>query len=209
MHYRRVPDDRLFELPYSPDWGYGHRSEIEQARGRGLDPLQHFVNVFDGNVMTARLPYEDASADVVLAGEIIEHVVDTEAFLREIHRTLSPRGALVLSTPNIFWAKNRARLLVGRYPDALEYRSRYGPDFGHVRIFGPEQLRKLLGETGFEDVAVIGNRIGPISTLASTPEPVARALDRLADRFPSTSETLIAFGRRPVQKPDTGLQSVA
>jgi SAM-dependent methyltransferase len=171
-------------------------AEIERARSRGLEPLQVFVNVFDGNVMTARLPYEDAAADVVLAGEILEHVVDTESFLREIHRTLAPAGALVLSTPNIFWPKNRVRLLAGRYPDALEYRSRYGADFGHVRIFGPDQLRELLAETGFADVAVIGNRIGPISTLASAPAPVARALDRLADRYPSGSETLIAFARK-------------
>jgi SAM-dependent methyltransferase len=253
VHYRRVPSDRLFELPYSADWGYGrkfffdvehrytkmHRllcerygdlsgkriidlglsrglllerfrrypgaelggieidpKETEHARARGLEPLQHFVNVFDGNVMTARLPYQDGSADVVLAGEILEHVVDTEGFLREIHRTLAAGGALVLSTPNIFWAKNRARLLAGRYPDALEYRSRYGADFGHVRIFGPDQLRALLDETGFTDIEVIGNRIGPISTVVSTPGPVARALDRLADRYPSGSETLIAFARK-------------
>jgi SAM-dependent methyltransferase len=171
-------------------------AEIERARVRGLEPLQHFVNVFDGNVMSARLPYEDGSAEVILAGEIIEHVVDTESFLREIHRTLAPGGALVLSTPNIFWPKNRARLLMGRYPDVLEYRSRYGTDFGHVRIFGPAQLRELLGETGFTDVALIGNRLGPISTLASAPAPVARALDRLADRYPAGSETLIAFARK-------------
>jgi SAM-dependent methyltransferase len=172
-------------------------AEIEHARARGLEPMQYFVNVFDGHVMTARLPYEDASADVVLAGEILEHMVDTEGFLREIHRTLGAGGALVLSTPNILWPKNRVRLLTGRYPDALEYRSRYGTDFGHVRIFGPDQLSELLGETGFVDVAVIGNRIGPISTLASSPALVARALDRLADRYPSGSETLIAFARRP------------
>jgi SAM-dependent methyltransferase len=171
-------------------------AEIERAQGRGLEPLQHFVNVFDGNVMTARLPYDDASADVVLAGEIVEHVVDTESFLREIHRTLAPGGALVLSTPNILWPKNRARLLVGRYPDALEYRSRYGTDFGHVRIFGPEQLREMLDETDFMDIVVIGNRIGPISTLASAPRPLARALDRLAERYPAGSETLIAFARK-------------
>jgi SAM-dependent methyltransferase len=171
-------------------------TEVEHARARGLEPLQHFVNVFDGDVLTARLPYEDGSADVVLAGEILEHMVDTEGFLREIHRTLAPGGALVLSTPNILWAKHRVRLLAGRYPDALEYRSRYGTDFGHVRIFGPEQLRELLGESDFTDVTLLGNRIGPISTVASAPALVARALDRLADRYPSGAETLIAFARK-------------
>lgn len=245
-----MPDKQLFELPYSPEWGYErkffldvehrytkmHRllrarygelsgkrildlglsrglllerfrrydgvelvgieidpAEVEHARRRGLEPLQHFVNVFDDHVMTARLPYEDASAEVVLAGEILEHIVDTETFLREIHRTLTPGGGLVLSTPNILWAKNRVRLLMGRYPDALEYRSRYGTDFGHVRIFGPDQLRELLAETGFGGVAVIGNRIGPISMLTAAPAPVARVLDRLADRYPAAAETLVAF----------------
>ena len=187
--FRRHHGVELGGIEIDPD-------EIEHARARGLEPLQHFVNVFEGNVMTARLPYEDTSADVVLAGEILEHMVDTEGFLREIHRTLASRGALVLSTPNIFWPKNRVRLLAGRYPDALEYRSRFGTDFGHVRIFGPDQLREILGDTGFVDVAVLGNRIGPISTLASSPAPVARALDRLADRYPSGSETLIAFARK-------------
>jgi SAM-dependent methyltransferase len=249
VHYRQVPTDRLFELPYGPEWGYGqkffldaehrytkmHRllrerhadlsgkrivdlglsrglllerfrrypgseligieidpAESERARARGLEPQEHFVNVFEGNEMTAHLPYADTSADVVLAGEILEHVVDTVSFLREIHRTLVPGGALVLSTPNILWLKHRARLLAGGYPDALEYRSRYGPDFGHVRIFGPPQLRELLDETGFVDVVIVGNRIGPVSSLAFAPAPVALALDRLADRFPALSETLIA-----------------
>jgi SAM-dependent methyltransferase len=187
--FRRYPGVELSGIEIDP-------AEIERARARGLEPLQHFVNVFDGNVMTARLPYEDASADVVLAGEILEHVVDTEAFVREINRTLVPGGALVLSTPNIFWAKNRARLLAGRYPDALEYRSRYGTDFGHVRVFGPSQLRELLLDAGYADIAVIGNRIGPISTIASAPAPLAMTLDRLADRYPALSETLVAFARK-------------
>jgi ubiquinone/menaquinone biosynthesis C-methylase UbiE len=146
--------------------------------------------------MVATLPFEDASGDVVLAGEIVEHVVDTESFLQEIHRVLRPGGATILSTPNIFWWKYRVKLMAGRYPDALEYRSRYGDDFGHVRTFAPGQLRGLLTETGFQDVRIVGNRLGPISTLTSAPAPVAVALDRLADRYPSGCDTLIAFARR-------------
>ena len=171
----------------------------ERRRGaeRGVKAVEHFINTFDGSRLTARLPFEDASADVVLAGEIIEHIVDTEAFLREIRRVLRPGGALVLSTPNILWWKHRLALLAGRYPDALDYRTRYGDDFGHVRIFTPSLMRGLLEETGFVDVAVVGKRLGPISSLTRTPAPVARGLDRLADRLPSWSDHLIAYARRP------------
>ena len=163
----------------------------------GVEALEHFINVFDGGRMVARLPFEDASADVVLAGEIIEHIVDTESFLREIARVLRPGGAVLLSTPNILWWKHRLGLLVGRYPEALDYRTRYGDDFGHVRIFTPKLMRGLLEETGFVDVRVVGKRLGPISSLTRSPAPVAGALDRLADRLPSLSDHLIAYARRP------------
>ena len=171
----------------------------ERRRGaeHGIDAVEHFINAFDGNRLTARLPFEDEFADVVLSGEIIEHIVDTEAFLREIRRVLRPGGATVLSTPNILWWKHRLALLAGRYPDALDYRTRYGDDLGHVRIFTPALMRALLEETEFVDVAVVGKRLGPISSLTRTPAPVARGLDRLADRLPSWSDHLIAYGRRP------------
>jgi SAM-dependent methyltransferase len=240
----------LFELPYSPEWGYDERFffdvehrytkmhrllrerfgdpsgkrvvdlgssrglflarfpqserlgiEIdpeERRRGaeHGVEAVEHFINAFDGNRLTARLPFEDGSADVVLAGEIIEHIVDTESFLREIRRVLRPGGATVLSTPNILWWKHRLALLAGRYPEALDYRTRYGDDFGHVRIFTPRLMRELLEETGFVDVEVIGKRLGPISSLTRAPAPVARALDRLADRLPNLADHVLAFGRR-------------
>ena len=244
----------LFEIPYSPDWGYErsffldnehrytkmHRllrervgsldrkrildlgccrglllerfrryegvelgaleldpAEAELAETRGLRPVREQIHRLEDGHLVARLPFADESADVVLAGEILEHIVDTAGFLSEIRRVLSPRGAVVLSTPNILWWKHRLALLAGRYPDALDYRVQYGADLGHVRLFGPEQLRSLLEETGFGDVVVVGKRLGPTASLASTPRFVARFLDATADRLPALSDNLIAFARRP------------
>ena len=187
--FRRYRDVELAGIEIDAD-------EAARARERGLEPAAHFVNAFDGNRMVARLPFEDDSADVVLAGEIIEHIVDTEGFLREIARVLRPGGALVLSTPNILWWKHRLALLAGRYPDALDYRLRYGDDFGHVRIFAPAQLREILRAAGFEDVTIAGKRLGPITTLTALPTRAAAVLDRLADRLPSLSDHLIAYARR-------------
>jgi len=46
----------------------------------------------------ARLPVADASVDVVVAGEIFEHVVDLEAVVGEVARVLRPGGVLVCDT---------------------------------------------------------------------------------------------------------------
>jgi SAM-dependent methyltransferase len=248
-----VPGRELFDIPYSPDWGYErtffldnehrytkmHRlladrlrdlsgkrildlgccrglllerfrrypgvelvgleldpAEAELAEARGLHPVQEQIHRFEDGRLVARLPFEDGSADVVLAGEILEHIVDTEGFLREVVRVLAPGGAAVLTTPNILWWKHRLSLLAGRYPDALDYRIQYGADVGHVRLFGPDQLRSLLEEVGFVDVDVVGKRLGPTASLARLPGAVARALDGAADRLPKLSDNLVAVASK-------------
>lgn len=171
--------------------------EIARAKQRGIRVSRMNLNVLEDGRLTVRLPFPDASFDAVLAGEIIEHVVDTETFLQEVGRILRPGGGVVLSTPNVLWLKHRLSVLRGRYPECLDYRQRYGEDLGHVRAFSEDTLRLLLEETGFVDLRVVGKRLGPLATLVRLPAPAARALDRLADRMASLSDHLIAFARRP------------
>jgi SAM-dependent methyltransferase len=187
--FRRYPGVELRGIEIDP-------AESALARSRDLEPVAHIVNVFEGNRMVASLPFADESADVVLAGEILEHVVDTDSFLTEIRRVLVRGGALVLSTPNILWWKQRLQLLAGRYPDALDYRSRYGDDFGHVRAFTPAVVRQLLYETGYAEIRIVGKRLGSIGSVARS-TAIARALDRAADRLPTLADHVIAFARRP------------
>jgi SAM-dependent methyltransferase len=186
QRFRRYRGVQLTGLEIDP-------AEIQLARRVGIEPIRAFINRFRGNRMIATLPFEDADADVVLAGEIIEHVVDTESLLREVARILRPGGAIVLTTPNVASLKHRLQLAVGRYPDCLDYRLRYGDDFGHVRAFTPAIVEELLEETGFRDVEVVGQRIGPLSALFS---PLGRWLDRAASHA-AASECMIAFARRP------------
>ncbi|BDG07184.1 glycosyltransferase [Anaeromyxobacter paludicola] len=46
------------------------------------------------------VPLPDASFDLVVCFEMIEHVAEQEAVLREVRRLLAPGGAFVVSTPN-------------------------------------------------------------------------------------------------------------
>ena len=79
-----------------------------------------------------RLPFHEGSFDLVLSHEVLEHVQDDRAAVREIIRVLRPGGRLVLFTPNrwypfethgIYW---RGRYRFGNIP-FVNYLPRFPP----------------------------------------------------------------------------------
>jgi SAM-dependent methyltransferase len=95
------------------------------------------------------LPCTGATFDVVVAGELIEHVLDTEKLVSEIFRTLKPGGEIVLSTPNTSFWRNFLQLLLKQNPFWVDWKN--GQE-GHVRYFSPVTLRTLLEDAGFDNV---------------------------------------------------------
>lgn len=93
------------------------------------------------------LPLEDASVDVVWAGEVIEHVADTAAWLSEVRRVLRSGGRLLLSTPFHGRVKTAALALA-------RHERHFDPRGPHLRFYTRRALRELLGDFGFEDVAL-------------------------------------------------------
>jgi 2-polyprenyl-6-hydroxyphenyl methylase/3-demethylubiquinone-9 3-methyltransferase len=87
------------------------------------------------------LPFEDASFDVVVAGELIEHVRDPSRLAAEAFRVLRPGGRVVGSVPNAFRLKSRLLFLMGRKPE---------DNPTHLHLFTPDDLRTLL--SAFEQV---------------------------------------------------------
>jgi SAM-dependent methyltransferase len=99
------------------------------------------------------LPFEDASFDVVVAGELLEHLRDPRRLIEEARRVLRPGGSLVASVPNAYRLKNRLRFLVGRTVEQ---------DPTHLQLFSPDDVRALLA--GFADPSLhfIAGRLIPV-----------------------------------------------
>lgn len=54
------------------------------------------------------LPFDDASFDLVVAFEVIEHLADWRDFLLEARRVLAPNGQFIVSTPNkLYYSESR------------------------------------------------------------------------------------------------------
>jgi SAM-dependent methyltransferase len=103
----------------------------------------------------AALPFPDASFDVVVAGELLEHIRDPAGLVAEAARMLRPGGRLVASVPNGFRLKHRLRFLAGREPEE---------DPTHLHLFSERTIRRLLA--GWEEptlhfVASRFLRLGP------------------------------------------------
>ena len=107
------------------------------------------------NIERDPFPYPDASFDLVLCCEILEHLLmDPSHMLREAHRVLKPGGSIFLSTPNVCSLDNIRNLLRGR--NLFHAYSGYGVYGRHNREYTKQELADLLKAHNFEpEVSVI------------------------------------------------------
>lgn len=105
----------------------------EYARSTGL-------TVFQGYLQDAC--YTAASFDVVTLMEVIEHLADPSALLKEVWRVLKPNGVFVVGTGNgASWTVQ----LVGASWGYLHV-AQHG---GHISFFNPDSLGNLAKQCGF------------------------------------------------------------
>ncbi len=96
------------------------------------------LDVLEGEA--AAIPLADESEDVIILWQVLEHLPDPRAGLRELRRILTARGRLVISTPNP--ESITARLLGKRWTMYIPPR--------HLNLFPPRSLVRLLESEGFE-----------------------------------------------------------
>jgi len=96
-------------------------------------------------------PYADASFDLVIMCEVIEHLAENPTHvLEQIYRVLKPGGRVLISTPNITRFDNIVKLVDGR--NVFQQYHLGSPHKGsrHLREYTLDELRELVGGCGFE-----------------------------------------------------------
>lgn len=131
--------------------------KVAQYRAAAAEPDR--VQVGD----LAAMPFDAGSFDVVILNEVIEHVPDEAAAMREVSRVLRPGGSLVLLSPNRLYpfethgvVSRRTRAFV---PLAKTLFVPYVPVrlgrhvFDYLaRNYWPHELRRLVSAAGFSIV---------------------------------------------------------
>lgn len=90
----------------------------------------------------------ESKFDVVVAGEILEHLYYPENILKKISQVLNPRGTLLLSVPNGYIFSSRIRFLIGQGFPALD-------DPTHINVFSQRSLKTILSKY-FTDIEITG-----------------------------------------------------
>lgn len=178
---------------------------VGSARARNADmPIISY-----GAAASESLPFADASFNGVFLNEVLEHVSNEMATLREAHRVLRPGGYLALMSPNRWFPFEGHGLRVGKMP--VRFPVPFVPwlpsgltlSFMCARNYWPHELEAMVRQIGFELIA--SSSVLPVFEVYRVlPASVTRwyqqampALERLpfVRRF---GVSTFVLGRRPV-----------
>jgi len=146
------------------------------------------------------LSFPAESFDLVLAGDVLEHVTDQGRFLDGCCRVLRPGGLLFLATPNrfslglephvrLFGVGFLPRPLARRYVELVRKASYDG-----VRLLSARRLRRLLEARGFEVEIVPPPVPASARALASGPELALVGVYERLRALTSARRALLAVG---------------
>jgi SAM-dependent methyltransferase len=124
-----------------------------------------FANVAAGDVVA--LPYADHTFRAVISCDVLEHLPDDRAGLREMVRVLQPGGVIIATVP-------AHRFLWSEHDEALAHRRRYSA----------RELRRNLEEAGLVVV-----KLSPVVVAAFAPILAFRLAQRLRPKLPDEPRT--------------------
>ena len=131
-----------------PEWWLHDNIKKHAKNVLGVDLSEEGIKILKGegyNVDVANAENLDLNQkfDVIIAGELIEHLSNLHGFLNSVKKHLNDDGLFVFTTPNVFYLRQILFLLLRKYPSV-------NPE--HVCWFDEITIRQLLDRFGFSIV---------------------------------------------------------
>lgn len=190
--------------------------ELKQVEAYGVDfspravqlATARGVRAYCVDLSNQDLPFAPEFFDAAFAGEVVEHILDTDHFFDELHRVLKPGGRLILSTPNLASIHNRLMLLLGFEPFTNNPSLHYGvghlrevrtsseivPSGDHIRVMTLRSLKQLLTIHHFRIIRISSDGANLPSNSFSL--KIMKMMDSLASRIPTLSYRVVLLCRR-------------
>jgi SAM-dependent methyltransferase len=130
----------------------------QKARDKGLD-----VRVLDLDFADLSVEFAGEKFEAVLLADVLEHLRDPAATLRQISKILAPGGKIVASIPHAGHGDIKMALLTGRLP----FRPMGLLDHTHVKFFTRSLLEDLFIKSGYRIDEIERNRWNTSSTEVS------------------------------------------
>jgi len=115
--------------------------------------IGHLPDIQLHNANIYSLPYPDNTFDAVILSEILEHIDDDVAGLREVYRVLKPNGVVAITVPNAdypFWWDPINKTLEFLFKRPIRKGMFAGIWANHVRLYRRDQLRASVLAAGYK-----------------------------------------------------------
>lgn len=143
--------------------------EHDPSAAAKADPSLERLVIADLATLDLRAEFGRSSFDVVVMGDVLEHLVDPDTVLRQARDLLRPGGRVVVSIPNVAHAAVRLSLLLGRW----DYQPLGLLDATHVRFFTRKSVLSMLDSCGFQPLEIERTTLGPFGTeIALEPDEI-------------------------------------
>lgn len=157
---------------------------LKNVENYQLYAFDHFDSIDDKSVKYKKLdlengsfPYKKDFFDIIIAGQVIEHILNKDYLIEESYRTLKKGGLFICATENIASFDNIISLILGQEPISQHTGSRYNTqsflsphfmkkvdsDFGnkyfHKNVCSYFGLKRLMRVNGFKETKIysLGN----------------------------------------------------
>lgn len=127
-----LPTDKKLKILVVGVYGgrdfWGLKASGHDVSGMDLDVIEDCWPTIAGDA-EGLWPFPDKNFDVVLIGEVLEHLLFDASALLEARRALKDEGSLIVTVP--FWSHN---------------------DPTHIRTYSPQSIQRLLSCCGFSTI---------------------------------------------------------